>query len=83
MAKLTKTNRPVNPRTICPGDIIVRTNGGRTYWMVGEWPGRGTRTIMDLVTGKNEQISVSELESFRLTTGVIELVNEGVVNERV
>ncbi|KKL76578.1 hypothetical protein LCGC14_2043540, partial [marine sediment metagenome] len=46
------------------------------YFMVGEWPGQGTRTLMNLETGINEQISTENLENFRLTTSIIRLVNE-------
>lgn len=76
MAKLTKTNRPVNSRVPMPGDIIVKGNGPNRYFMVGEWPGRGTRTLMNLATGENEQVHMSELDNLRLTTGVITLMNE-------
>lgn len=81
MAKLTKSNRPMNPRMTQPGDIVVRKSSygvDAQYLMVGEWPGRGTRTLMNLKTGKNEQIDEHALEDLRLTTGIIELMNERI-----
>lgn len=88
MAHLQKFNRPVNPRTIAPGDIVLRPNKerGTQYLMVGEWlehgrlgPGHGTRTLMNLETGENEQVSEEELENLQLTTDTIKLTNERIL----
>ena len=67
-------------RSIKPGDIIVKINGPGDcqYLMVGEWPGSGVRTLMDLETGRNEQISQNKLEDFRLTTISINFMNEEI-----
>ena len=61
-------------RTITPGDLIIR-EGTTSFFVVGTWPGSGTRTITNIVTGDNETIGQRELDDSILVVGTITLEN--------